>query len=335
MQTHILLYFQFMCNFFHSKKRTIFRWLVVLLLASFVQSVDARIKKPKLKKTETAETKHESYVMMDLKGQLGNQMFRIATAYGYAWDHEVAPYFPDLVKNPDEGIPTNYKHVFFRCDTKTPQGAKPKIWRQPRQFHFSYIPIPYCSHLRLDGIFQNEKYFARYRNRILELFKPRHEDLAYIEERYKNVLSHPNTVGVQIRNFGILKDEEAWVWAAQYGYDYFSKAMALFPKDSLFVVSANDLDFAKKNIPQDYNNIIFLENEDYYIELFLLSKLHHNVISNSTFGWWAAWLNQNPNKMVIAPRNWIDPNFLQGSLEVYPEEWIQIDAQWEKIVHTN
>lgn len=267
-----------------------------------------------------------------IDGQLGNQMFRVAAVCSHAWDHGATPCFPDLTTNRRVGIPTNYRHLFFRCNAAVPKSRKPFRWKQPREFHFSYIPIPYRSNMEIRGMFQNERYFAHNRDQILNLFSPGEEDLVYIKEKYKELLEHPLTVGIQIRNFGIVEDKQAWVWGVQYGYDYFQKAMALFPDDSLFVVSTNDLEFARQNVPTENKNIIFLENEPYYIELFLLSMLKHAIISNSSFGWWAAWLNQNPDKIVVAPKYWIDPDpqFLRGAMEVWPEEWIQIDAKWAK-----
>lgn len=277
------------------------------------------------------------YVFGVLHSQLGNQMFIVAVTSAHAWDHDAIPCIPrSMAKKAGgmkaEGLTTNFQHVFFRCLTTLPKSRVSLNWKQPHPCHFIFDPIPFRPNMSLSGIFQNEGYFAHHRDKILNLFAPREDDLAYIREKYKDILEHPKSVGVQVRNFGIQKDRVAWSWGVQYGYDYFQKAMDLFPDDSLFVVSTNDRDFASRNVPVENKNVIFLENEPYYIELFLLSMLKHNIISNSTFGWWAAWLNQNPDKMVVTPKLWIDPDpkILFGPMEVWPAGWIQIDAKWDK-----
>lgn len=255
-------------------------------------------------------------------------MFQVAATCSHAWDNGATPYFPDFAANPSLGIPTNYEHVFFRCNHSEPTSSPALQWAQPIRLRFTYAPIPYYPNMRINGNFQNERFFAHHRDKIVKLFSPKEDDLAYINEKYKEILEHPKTVGIQVRNFGIPNDKSAWSWGAQYGYDYFQKAMALFPEDSLFIVSTNDMPFARQNVPTENKNVIFLENEHYYIELFLLSMLKHNIISNSTFGWWAAWLNRNPDKIVVTPRRWIGAKLRR--IDVWPPGWIQINAKWGK-----
>lgn len=80
--------------------------------------------------------------------------------------------------------------------------------------------------------------------------------------------------------------------------------MALFPDSSLFIVTSDNLEFARKNIPTQGRNVIFIEGERYYIDFFLQTLCKNNIICNSTFSWWSAWLNQNPNKVVVRPKVW-------------------------------
>ena len=73
--------------------------------------------------------------------------------------------------------------------------------------------------------------------------------------------------------------------------------------NSKFLVFSDDMDWCKNNFKGD--NFIFCEKNDVDIlDIFRMSLCKHNIISNSSFSWWGAWLNNNPTKIVVAPRNW-------------------------------
>lgn len=252
----------------------------------------------------------------------------MAAASAVAWDNGVHPYFPEL----DPNSPL-YQHVFFRCNPHLPKKnlfrifqfekdiKKPSFsWKEPS---YSYHPIPYKKNMKIKGYFQSEKYFAHHRQELLELFSPHPDDLVYIEQKYGPFLSHPQTVGIQLRYY-------KWEFPTdtlypQYGKEYLEAAMSLFPPASLFIVSSNNIPFAKESIPQWAKHVIFLENEPNYIDLFILSRCKHNIITNSSFGWWAAWLNENPNKVIIRPSDWINGYPCQ---DVCPESWISLSAPY-------
>ena len=252
------------------------------------------------------------FVIGSLLGRVGNCMFEVATACTVAWDNYAEPYFPDLNRSSDE-----YTHIFFRCRTSSPSAPVEFEWSAPP---FGYQPIPFHPNMRISGYFQNEKYFSEYRDRILKLFKPRRQDLEYIKSKYKYILDDPKSVSVHLRYYYAEKpDEDTFV---QYDREYFTKAMALFPKDSLFVVMSDNIDFARRNIPTDRGRVVFIENEPFYIDFFLQTLCKHNIISNSTFSWWGAWLNENSSKIVVRPRVW-----LSGQPDIGgPDEWIKVDA---------
>ncbi len=260
---------------------------------------------------------NQPYVIGSILGQLGNQLFEVATTCALAWDYGAEPYFPDFgpVARYPEGA---YQHIFFRCKISPPGKEISSEWGAPP---FGYSPIPFQNKMKISGYFQNEKYFSHHRDRLLQLFAPHPKDLSYLQTKYGWILNHPNTVSVHLRYYYAEKpDEDSFV---QYDWEYFEKAMALFPDTSLFVVTSDNINFARQNIPIKGRNIQFVEGEPYYIDFFLQSFCKHNIICNSTFSWWSAWLNQNPNKIVVRPKVWLGGYPDIGG----PEEWIQIEAQ--------
>ena len=259
--------------------------------------------------------KNQSFVIGEMTGQLGNQLFVVAAASALAWDNNAEAYFPTLIS------PTEiYKHVFFRCKLVVPNIPIDYIWQEPR---YGYDSIPFCSNMQIRGYFQSEKYFVHHREKILQLLAPSFKDMTYFRKKYDWLIQHPNTVGVQLRYY-YLEIPGATDYM-QYGMDYLEKAMSLFPEDSLFVVTTNNVEHTRKSMPKWAKNVVFLE-EPHYMCLHLQSLCKHNIISNSTFGWWGAWLNKNPNKIVVCPSAWM--NGLDVS-DTIPQEWIQIDAKYE------
>lgn len=261
---------------------------------------------------EPAMAEEKPFVTAKIYGQMGNNLFQVATACALAWDNGAEARFPDF-----DPASTSYQHLFFRCKRDSSEEEIEFVWNEPV---YSYQPVTYHPNMQLIGYFQSEKYFAHHRSRLLELFAPSPTDLAYLHKKYHALLTHPFTVGIQIRYYKFeFPTEDIY---PQYGKAYLEKAIAHFPPSTLFVVSSNNLDFARENMPSNASNVYFIENEPAYIDFFLLSLCKHNIITNSSFGWWSAWLNQNPEKIVIHPAQWIHGLPTQ---DVCPKEWISID----------
>jgi len=113
--------------------------------------------------------------------------------------------------------------------------------------------------------------------------------------------------------------------------EYYQKAINYFNEkftDIVFYVFSDDIEYVKQNF--NFNaEVIYIENKDLqdYHELKLMSFCKHNIIANSTFSWWAAWLNENSNKTVIAPKKWYNDKKAQENYEKYsfvPETWIKL-----------
>ena len=255
------------------------------------------------------------YIIGSILGGLGNQLFEVATTCALAWDNQADPYFPDFI--PLLPHSKSLHHVFFRCALYPPSNEVVFEWSTPVS---GYEPIPYKDKMKLSGYSQSEKYFAHHRDRLIQLFSPSTSDLEYIKEKYNNILNHPYTICVHVRNYLVEKpDEPAF---RQYDNEYYEKAISLFSNNALFVVVSDNISFAKTVINTSNRNVIFIENEPHYIDFFLQTLCHHNIIANSSFSWWGAWLNRNPGKIVIRPELWVTSTADIGG----PNAWIKISA---------
>ena len=103
---------------------------------------------------------------------------------------------------------------------------------------------------------------------------------------------------------------------------YYQKALNLLlqkiESPEIFIFS-DDLVWAKSNVKFPFP-VTFVFEPD-YIEMFLMSQCKHNIIANSTFSWWAAWLNSNSEKIVVAPKSWHNK---KANTKIYPAEWTVI-----------
>lgn len=117
---------------------------------------------------------------------------------------------------------------------------------------------------------------------------------------------------------------------AELPIGYYLKAISTFKErfsDPTFFVFSDDIQFVKSYLPPGTSTIFVEHNNDFsaHEDLRLMSACHHHIIANSTFSWWGAWLNNRPDKVVIAPRNW---DLTENSYypDLLPASWMLSDV---------
>ena len=266
-------------------------------------------------------TANQPFIIGTLEGQLGNQFFQIANTVSIALDNNVRAIFPDLKNKFTFNIPLNYKYVFYRLDACEPDSPVSTIYQEP---YYHFTKVPYQEGMILKGWFQSEKYFKHHKNTIVKLFAPSEEVKNYLKSKYNYIINHPKTVSIHIRMYKDTKPE----FHPFVGWNYIHKAVNTFDQDSLFIVFSDQIDYCKKKLPKllKNRNLVFIEGQhpfDFY-DLYLMSMCNHHIISNSSFSWWGAYLNQNPKKIVIAPSplRWFGPSLNHNNTtDLLPEEW--------------
>lgn len=174
--------------------------------------------------------------------------------------------------------------------------------------------------LYIKGWFQSEKYFKEFTHSIREELYPRNK--ISISRKLKRILEFDNTVSVHIRRGdfkkyrNILSDE------------YYEKAKEMISRligEPYFIIFSDDIPYVKENM--NFEPKCFYVEPKYlykdYEELMIMSRCKHNIIANSTFSWWGAWLNCNENKIVIAPKKWF-PDKLEKDVNIVPDEWLRV-----------
>ncbi len=178
----------------------------------------------------------------------------------------------------------------------------------------------------LSGNWQNEKYFKDIRDTICKDFTIKDESVAY-KKILEQILNTADSVSLHIRRGDYILNEAIGKYHGVCSLGYYKKAISLVAKkihSPTFFVFSDDIKWVKENLKIEYP-MIFVSDGSLkdYEELILMSKCKHNIIANSSFSWWGAWLNNNQTKIVVAPKKW----FLAPEREKdnpCPKSWIKV-----------
>lgn len=176
------------------------------------------------------------------------------------------------------------------------------------------------------GYWQTEKYFKDIREQIIDAFKfpELPSDSPNIEVLDK--ISSKNAVSLHVRRGDYVKIGNTQGICT---LDYYKKALKLMTEKTpptIFVVFSDDIKWCKENIQDLLGGVsaIYVDwnkGEDSFRDMQFMSLCKHNIIANSSFSWWGAWLNQNPDKVVIAPSRWMNG---LGWSDIIPENWYKV-----------
>lgn len=251
-----------------------------------------------------------------LQGGLGNQLFQIAASKSLAIDLQDELYINhSICYTPNQGHQSKkYKDIFFKGILETNNIPK-TIYQEEK---YSYTEIPKLKNITLHGYFQSEKYFIKNKNEIINQYNILcNYEKEIIEWKSKHKINEI-TVGVHIRRGDYIKFSHYHV---VLGIEYYKKTFQLFNNCSFIIVS-DDIEWAKQNFKGE--NIFYSDFNDEIKDFCLLSSCHHNIIANSSFSWWASYLNKNAEKIICAPKTWFTQQANCDIKDLIPEKWIKI-----------
>jgi hypothetical protein len=260
-------------------------------------------------------------IVSKIQGGLANQIFQWAYGYSLSQDHGLDLYLDDsFFRGGCKGCtPRTFDlKKFNKIKIKTFEGEatstffSKKVYKiTDNNFYSSLDLTSLDGNLLLDGFWQSEKYFKKYEDEIVDLL-----DLQ-IDSKF-NDLNFSGSCSVHIRRTDYLNSPN---YHLNLTSDYYNKALEkINPKGNIFVFS-DDIQWCKNSLK--YPNMIFMEGNTNLEDLKLMSHCEDNIIANSSFSWWAAWLNKNKNKKVIAPSRWFGPEG-PSYRDILPNEWIQM-----------
>lgn len=253
-------------------------------------------------------------IITKLQGGLGNQLFQWAVSKRLSLKYNTEYYFEtSYFRNSNQGIVSRFELELtnLKLDIKESSIKLPVV---NDNFKFQNIP----DNSFLDGYWQSEKYFIDCENEIRNDLEIPKDIYSYIIHKY--TILNKNTVSLHIRRGDYTNLQHIHPLQT---IEYYKNAYDIISDESINVlVFSDDINWCKENIK--FDNITYIEGETNIVDMYIISLCTHNIIANSSFSWWGAWLNNNENKKVIAPLNWFgsDSSFYTG--DIIPEKWIKI-----------
>lgn len=244
-------------------------------------------------------------------GSLGNQMFQYASVRGIAKENGY-----------DFCIPEKGHRLFnvFEMSGCVNRHENKNLIHEatPKSFNFDLELFEGCKdNTDLFGYFQSEKYFYNISDSIKEDFTFKNINDEIIDG-LKNQAAGKDIVSIHVRRGDYVFLQEYHPLVSE---NFYSSAKKLF-NDVLFAVFSDDILWCQNQ--KVFQDCVFIDAGDKE-SLYTMTKCDHNIIANSSFSWWAAWLNNNYQKVVIAPKQWFGPAYSDyDTSDLFPARWIVI-----------
>jgi hypothetical protein len=289
-------------------------------------------------------------IITKLIGGLGNQLFQYAVGRALAEKHKTTLKMDLSGYDHQVGVtPRQYQLFLFniqesfstpaerdRLKGREASGLWGRVWKKissrlkrqrfllEKHYNFDPAILAAKDNVYLEGYWQTEKYFMEIADIIRSEFTLKAEYNNLNQELLQKIAAY-NSVSLHIRRGDYVSSQSTNEYHGVCSLDYYRRAVDLiaakFPNPMIFVFS-DDLEWCEANLKIDWP-IVFVSGNKDYEDLIMMSRCKHNIIANSSFSWWGAWLNNNPEKMVVAPKRWFAETSVDTS-DVVPSTWTKI-----------
>jgi hypothetical protein len=285
-------------------------------------------------------------IIVKIYGGMANQLFQYAAGYALALKHNVPlkldlSYFNEantdtkrvfelskfsinyqLASQDEIDQVFKFHKLYYLWNKLLPIGKK-RFYGEKHPGFYKYF-FNLGGNLYLRGYFQSEKYFIDYKQKVLEQFVFKIDMSNQVQLSLKKI--HESvTISLHVRLGDYLQPSTNSIMES-FDLAYYKRAieyMQMQFNHPRFLVFSDQIEIAKKllhiNAELIYVDASFSKNADE--DFYLMQSCQHHIIANSTFSWWAAYLNQQPHKKVVAPQKWYKKHFGDAT-DLYPENWV-------------
>ncbi len=293
-------------------------------------------------------------IIVKLMGGLGNQMFQYAAGLSLAQNKKTELFIDDsflIAETNNLYTKRNLELQCFNLDIKIALEKDIKrfnitrsskyIRSLQRNFPFLFSNLyaaesgmmfqkeffNFPKNTYLDGFWQSEKYFKNIESILEKRFTPKETPNSENKDWLKKITER-ESVSLHIRRGDYIMSKSSQEHHGNLILSYYINALNIikskYSNIEVFVFS-DDLDWCKENLNLKFNTHFVDANQksNFHFDLFLMSHCKHNIIANSSFSWWGAWLNKNPEKIVIAPKDWFNDKSI-NTQDLIPVKWIRV-----------
>ena len=269
-------------------------------------------------------------IRVAIQGGTGNQMFQYAHARVLAEKYDQRLLL-DLTHFKKRSASRPYALDQLGIDTpvsyKSASGFRRSLWKRLRPLNRWLMERqwPTVCDTYLLGFWQSEKFFHGRHALVKSLFS-----FPEGESKYSAQIEVSNSVAVHVRRGDYTQIANYQVCDKAY----YERAMSLarqqlsMPK---FFIFSDDPEWCQSHLASGADTEVVRECESDLAELSLMSRCKHTIISNSSFSWWGAWLNESQGKLVIAPDRWFvderDNHEYMNQYEIIPSRWRKIECR--------
>ena len=256
-------------------------------------------------------------------GRLANQMFQYASLKGIARNTGVdfcVPYHEEAV---NDGIGNMLRtEIFDSFDLQVNvgllnKGHAPVV--QERFFHFDEELFRMCpDHVDIRGYFQTEKYFKHIEDEIRKDFEWRDDVKKLCQDMFDSIGGKAISLHIR-RTDHLIKP----TYHPVLPLSYYEEALSKFPSDLPVIVFSDEPAWCHEQKFFEDDRFLISDSGDNITDMCLMSMCQYQIMANSTYSWWGAWLSNSQD--VIAPRLWFGPDG-QDPKDVYVDRWEYLDV---------
>jgi len=255
-------------------------------------------------------------IISKIQGGLGNQLFQWAYGKFLSIKYKTELFLDlNFYKYQIGNTPRDFELIKFPNFIYNPPTPNNKKTIQISD-DFNYKELSYDNNHNyyLNGYWQSEKYFKNISDTIKNELRPTNEILEKLNSKIKK-----KSVSLHVRRTDYIDSNG---FHPTQPIEYYNNALNIIGNYNQILIFSDDISWCKNNLK--YENSIFIENQTSIEDLWLMSLCEHNIIANSSFSWWGAWLNNNENKKVIAPKKWFGEHANLNTDNIIPDNWIKL-----------
>ena len=255
----------------------------------------------------------EKEITAHLMGGLGNVLFIMANCFALSKKYKVKLRFycnAILWRDSKRRMIQCYK-MFEKFDIDCVNNRKCGITFREPYFFYDSITLDRRIHNCIYGYFQSYKYFDAYKSELINMLHNPYknairDDLEKYSFKQQQRTQEFEFVSIHVRRTDYLALSDIHL---NLGIKYYEEAVSNFPQEkSVFLIFSDDVEFIQKE--PLFKNLVhkhIVTNQDDEYCFWLMSACDHNIIANSSYSWWASYINSNPNKLVVSPSKWFGP----------------------------